>query len=433
MQEKNSYKSFTFYAESVLFSFALLYCCLYCGRLNLSLSITTIMAETSWTTAQIGILSSVLFWGYATGHLINGRLSELIGSRKLIITGVLVSVAMNLLISIQSNLWIMGVLFLINGYAQSMVFSPGLSQMSKWWPADKRGFSSGVVLGCAAFAQVVAWFAVLSSFKLAPQMGWRAAFRLPMLIMLVSVIVYYFLGKESPASVGLPEYTNKDSKDDLHELELSQKMQEKGKLYPYKYMLSQWKFLVWLAIIFITYICRYGLITWIPKYYVEIFGTNISDGIMGTVFLPLGMSIGCLTIPIITDKLCPKNRMPAVIISSAFAAVSVVIFQHMTPGIGASVLLFVVGFFVYSITGVGMAYATQIGGRVFSGTASGILDWAANMGGSIQALIFGFMLTSSGGWNNVFYFIIAGCIIICILSVIVSFGMNKERLTEKRG
>ena len=85
---QTEYKIFNTHAWIVLFAFSILYCFLYCGRQNLSFAMPVMMAEEGWTTLQLGILSSVQFWTYAIGHLINGRLSEIIGVNKMIIIGI---------------------------------------------------------------------------------------------------------------------------------------------------------------------------------------------------------------------------------------------------------------------------------------------------------------------------------------------------------
>ena len=140
---ESQYKLFRRNAWIVLLAFSILYCFLYCGRQNLSYAIPAMIEQEGWTALQLGILSSVQFWAYAFGHLVNGRLGEIIGANKLIISGMVLSAAMNLLIGFQSSLLVITILWGINGYVQSMLWSPGMSLIANWWPSDRRGFAVG--------------------------------------------------------------------------------------------------------------------------------------------------------------------------------------------------------------------------------------------------------------------------------------------------
>ena len=81
-------------------------------------------------------------------------------------------------------------------------------------------------------------------------------------------------------------------------------------------------------------------------------------------------------------------------------------FMNAEPGLLSASSLFMAGFFIYGINSLVWAFATDIGGRIFGGTATGILDCAAYVGASMQAVFFGTILTNSGNWNLVFLCIV---------------------------
>ena len=92
---ESQYRIFKRHSWIVLLAFSILYCFLYCGRQNLSFAMPAMMSEEGWTALQLGILSSVQFWTYAFGHLVNGRLGEIVGVNKLIVIGMVLSATMN--------------------------------------------------------------------------------------------------------------------------------------------------------------------------------------------------------------------------------------------------------------------------------------------------------------------------------------------------
>ena len=98
------YKKFKKWSWIVLLAFSIFYCFEYCGRQNLSYAMPAMMEEEGWTALQLGVLSSVQFWTYGLGHLVNGRLGEVFGVNRLIMAGMILSAAMNILIGFQSSL-----------------------------------------------------------------------------------------------------------------------------------------------------------------------------------------------------------------------------------------------------------------------------------------------------------------------------------------
>jgi sugar phosphate permease len=83
------------------------------------------------------------------------------------------------------------------------------------------------------------------------------------------------------------------------------------------------------------------------------------------------------------------------------------------------VLLFISGFCIYAINGIMFAYASDFGGRVFSGTCSGVLNFSAYLGAAVQAVVYGFVL-DNGGWGVVFISIAAFNALVAVLGIIGS-------------
>ena len=422
---ESEYKIYKKNSNLVLIMFSLLYCMLYCGRLNLSPALDPMETELGWSKMELGILSSVLFWTYGFGHLINGRLGEIFGIKKFIIIGAILSGVANIFIGFQSVFLVIAVLWGLNGYFQSMLWSPGIALISAWWPGNKRGFATGFANAFSGFGQAVAWAAVYLSFSLFPQFGWKSAFFFPVIPIFVMVIIFGLVVKNKPTDAGISEY-KEDAARAEHEDELKKVVEEKGKLYPYIHLFKQWRFDCWCLLIACSNVARYGLLTWIPMYFAQNLGVTVDGGLVGTVALPVGMGLGTLIVPWVTDKVCPNNRLPAVLICSLVAAGTVFIFPRLTSMALIAVMLFIAGFFIYAINGCVWAYASDIGGRVFGGTATGILDWAAYMGSAIQALYFGYVLDSTENWTFVFLCITVVCILIAVLAIIAGRGQNTK-------
>ena len=411
------YKKFKFNAWLYLLLFSLLYCAHYCSRLNIS-NVTT------FSEAELGILSSVLFWTYGIGHLVNGRLGEIVGIRRFIILSVLLSIIANIAmgISLGSSIVVMAIIWGFNGFFQSMAWSPGVSSLTAWWPGDKRGFATGFANAFSGCGDVGAKLMVVLGFVLFPTLGARSAFFVPIAFPALMLIIYIIFAKAGPKSVGLKDYEEEDADKAEKENEMAAIVKEKGVLYPYLHLLKNKLFLVWVFVVFASGLARYGLATWIPKYLTTM-GMKDTSSILTSIVLPIGMGIGTFIIPTLTDKYCPNNRLLAAVVSGIGAAACVVGFMFLKPEgfqlILMMVLLFFAGFFIYAINGVVWTFAADVGGRVFSSTAAGVLDFAAYMGAAIQATVFGFIL-GDGNWNILFISVAAFCFLIALVSALSS-------------
>ena len=103
MNNKSNCKRFNTYAWKMLLSFGFIYLFFYNGRQNINLVMTQMAEDFNSTTTAIGVISSSLFWCYAFGQLINGRLGAYFGHKKFMIIGIVMSTIMNILISFISS------------------------------------------------------------------------------------------------------------------------------------------------------------------------------------------------------------------------------------------------------------------------------------------------------------------------------------------
>lgn len=400
------------YAWLVLLSFGFMYLFFYNGRQNINLVMTQMAENLGSSTAALGVVSSALFWCYAFGQLINGRLGAFFGYKRFMTIGVIASTVLNVAISFQHSIPVITVLWGLNGFFQSMVWSNGLGVVNKWWPAKNRGFATGLTTFFSGMAQVTTYLSVLICLQLNPEWSWRAAFRFPLIPLLLSLIAFVCFFKNSPKDIGLSEL--EESKDDSN-AQLETLLKTKGYFYPYKLLFSEPKVIVLCFISAIAGIGRYGLLTWIPTYFTEELGLTIKDGIFSSILLPFGQACAMFIFPIITDKILKGKREPMLIIASFVTFFGMLIFPFIKQQIIASIMLFVLGVFAM-VTGVIWTIAGDIGGKVLSSTVIGIFDWAVYMGAAVQAMLFGFV-KDIFGWPAVFVIIGILYIVLLVLTI----------------
>lgn len=419
------FQKFKKYAWLMLLSFGLTYLFFYNGRQNINLVLPLMKQEFQSDLGTLGVVSSALFWCYAFGQLVSGRLGSYFGYKKLMIVGVAASAVLNVLISFQSELWLIAVLWGLNGFFQAMVWSNGIGVINKWWPKEKRGFASGLATAFSGVAQAVTYLTVNWCLILNPEWTWRAGFRFPIIPMVLILIAFILFFKEKPENVGLKPFEEADKSLDTTDAAMEKTLASKGFFYPYKLLFSEPKVLVFCLISAIAGIGRYGLLTWIPTYFTEELGLTLKDDMFTYIVLPLGQACAMFVFPFITDKLFKGKREPMLILASVVACIGLVCFPFFKTQLPATVMLFVVGVFSM-VTGVIWAIAGDMGGRALSSTVVGVLDWAVYMGAAIQASVFGFV-QEQFGWSAIF--ITIGCLYIVLLVLtLLARKMKMKRL-----
>ena len=413
MENTKNSKKFTKIAWLTLLSFGFTYLFFYNGRQNINLVMTQMAEDLNSTTAALGVVSSALFWCYAFGQLVNGRLGAIFGYKRFIIFGIIASALLNVVISFQHNITMIAILWGLNGFFQSMLWSNGLGVINKWWPKEKRGFSTGLATFFSGMAQVVTYLTILLCLELNPEWTWRAAFRLPMIPMVVMIIALVFFFYDSPEKAGFEPIKDEESERDFS---IENDVKKKGFIYPYKVLFSEPKVLIFCLISAIAGIGRYGLLTWVPTYFVENLGISIKEGIFSSILLPFGQACAMFIFPIITDKLLKGKREPMLIIASVITCLGMVIFPFIKEQYFASAMLFVLGVFAM-VTGVIWTIAGDIGGKAYSSTVVGIFDWAVYMGAALQASLFGFV-KDNFGWPSIFIIIAVLYVILLCLTLI---------------
>lgn len=134
---------------------------------------------------------------------------------------------------------------------------------------------------------------------------------------------------------------------------------------------------------------RYGLLVWVPVYFL---GTNLGGSPLGkwiSVGLPVGMALGALTSGWISDRFCGSRRSGVIALFMGLAALSAMAMFFLPPGHWFGLpLLFLCGFFAYGPQSTFWALAPDLLGRARTGTAVGVMNgFAYLMAGLGEPLI----------------------------------------------
>ena len=178
----------------------------YVLRTNMSIAGESIMAYLGLSKIQLGMVLSAFAWGYAIFQFPGGIFGDIVGSRRaLTIIAVLwgiLTLATGLVpgTTLVSTTFILttliGLRFLM-GVVQAPLFPVTCGgTIGNWFPVSGWAFpngltSTGVTLGAAATAPLIAW--------LMETMGWRASFILTAPLAFLIAGVWWWYARDDPA------------------------------------------------------------------------------------------------------------------------------------------------------------------------------------------------------------------------------------------
>ncbi len=403
--------TFKRWQNRIFFTLWITYASFYLGRLNFSVVLPQIMTDFGWTRADVGAIGTALFWSYAIGQFINGQLGDKFGARILITVGLTVSALMNLLFGFSQTLLAMIVIWSINGYAQSMGWSPTVKTLANWFQSSVRGKMSGLlgtsyILGGAISVALAGFIAV--------RVGWQATFFIPCALLLLSSIHWYVRIRNSP-----------ESADGKH------KEKYLGLRYTLKHSVGNRQvWLMGLGLFFVN-IMRYGFLTWAPTYLFETQGASIDKAAYSSVIFPIGGALGAVVAGYVTDRWFQSRRAPVAGISLILASVLAWSYRFAIPVDAwflGLITLAGIGFAVFGAHVLIVAAAPMdLGTCKAASSATGFIDGCGYIGAGLQGITTG-LLVDRWGWNAGFAFWIVSALLAAVIMLLL-WGYKPPRRT----
>ncbi len=112
------------YAVLLSITCAMIYGSSYIGRLNFSAALPYMLKDNLLTKAQAALVSGGYFFSYGIGQLVNGRLTDRSQPEYRIISGCIGAACANLLMPFSGSFILMPLLWISNGFFQSMLWTP---------------------------------------------------------------------------------------------------------------------------------------------------------------------------------------------------------------------------------------------------------------------------------------------------------------------
>ncbi|MGW7681700.1 MFS transporter [Kribbella sp. NPDC054772] len=394
----------------------------YTGRQAFGFAIPGIQAEFGWTKTTTGTISGIALWSYAIGQMVNGNLADKFGGRRLMALGAILSTTFCLLASFMHSFVGMALALAANGFVQAMGWAAGGRVISNWWSHHERGKSFGFYTLAAGCSSVLVYVTSTLTINAFGKDGWQWLFRLPVLLMLLGGVVFYLLARDTPAAAGVtpPPSFARDKDDVAYD---GPAVDDATSMQRYRTVLGITK--IWLTGISIGFqnAARYGLLVWVPVYFLGDKWKATDNAIWITVALPVGMAVGALVNGQVSDRLFGSRRDRPIMLFTLLGAVSSILMWVLQPGIGLGiVLLFLCGFFVYGPQSSFWALCPDLAGKVMAGTATGVVNFFAYLFAGAAEPLIGHIMESNGGDAGLIFPIVA---VSCTASALVASTIRR--------
>lgn len=289
----------------VLFLTWLLFAVYYLNRLNYSPVIPLIKADLDISNAGAGLLLAFFFLSYTIFQLPAGYLGDRLGPRKTLAAGAVISIIGNLIFSQVNGFALLAFGQLINGMGQAVGWSSAIKMVVNWFPKERRATAIGFFITCVTIGSSAG---IRMSGLIGDRLGWRASFIIPPLLMLCTLVVFWFVVRDNPIDKGHPDFAD--------ETALEQTVPEDFRLRIRLVLTNRTLWVVALVYFCFVYV-QFGCLVWIPTFLTERYAMSVNRASLLTslVLLP-----GILASPLcgfLSDRFFMGRRKPLIIIGMA--------------------------------------------------------------------------------------------------------------------
>ena len=398
----------------------LVYTISYLGKLNYSANITQVIDFYGITKTQAGTVPTFFFFSYGVGQVVNGVLCKKYNMKWMIFLSLLVSAIINLIIAVSTDFSIMKWLWLINGFALSVLWPTIVRQLSESLPKKVLGFSSVVMGTTVAAGTLIIYglssiYAAFDKFKLS---FYTAGFAV--IIVAVIWLVLYNRAVELAKEEKEQDVHTQESVSDKA-IENEQNREDRKLLFTSIYVLCFYAIGVNLI--------KDGLTTWVPSILKEEFFLSDSFSILLTLFMPILATFGNMGALRMHEKI-PDYVNHCVVVFGIMTIFIGVIIGSLTLELMFVMIigLVIVNYFASSLNSlITSIFPLFMRGKVNAGLFAGVLNGFCYVGSTISAYGLG-VIADNFGWSAVFYSLIGFCVVTFI--VWIGYACLKRYLRE---
>lgn len=398
----------TRFLHNPLFVFILLYLgymISYVDRAAISLALSHIGKDFNVGPAQLGVVLSAFYLGYAAMQIPGGWLADKFGSKRVVV----VSIALWSLFTVLTGLaWSLSALLVIRflfGLGEGGYPSSAMKGVAEIYPREQRPKMVGLMISSNYTGSFVAPLIIA---PLILWLGWRDVFLVIGLAGIVFAVFYALTVRRSVAVIedaALPRATTKVSVKELLRMPLI------------------WKIVV---VWFCLSLLNKGLDAWMPMYLLTVRGLDIKTVGMLVPLPFISASIATAMGGWLMTRYFDGKEKFLMMGSCVLTGVFVYgMYQAQTT---TQVIVFqtVAYFFKSFVFATAFALPTKILSQRLVGTGIGMVNFGGQLAGFVSPMVIGFLVEYTGSYNSAFLFLLGAVVVAALVSTSISAQKIRE-------
>jgi len=386
----------------ILYTVIIGYATYYLLRQNFSMAIPGMMDEFGYSKIELGWIITMWSIVYGFGKFINGFLSDRSNARVFMAVGLFLSAMVCFCMGFASSLWLIALLWMGNGWFQSMGWPPAARLVTHWYSPSELGMKWAL---CSSSHQIGgALISVLAGYLIV-HYGWRSAFYVPAVLAVVIAFFLYNRLRDRPQDLGFPPV--EEYKGDV--LHLDDSFEERVTVKDVIHQVLGNKLVWYMGFAnMCLYIPRMGIFVWAPTFLKEIKGTGLLDaGWQVGAFEIAGLAGGIMA-GWWSDKFFGGRRGPVGVFFLIGLALAIYGMWLIPAGYPLLDLLAIMlaGYLVYGPQILAGVASADFASKKAVGVANGFIGTLAYLGSAIAGVGIGYVVESYGWAGGFSLFIV---------------------------
>ena len=410
----------------------------YLTRKAFAVAKIELQKEEVWgiTKTTMGNIDLAYAVAYAIGQFIWGITADRVGTRRVVLTGMLISIIMAVVAGACTITILLGVVLFIQGLAQSTGWAPLTRNIGNFFGRQQRGrvmgfWCSNYAVGGLVASTYAGWAAQYFG-------DWRYAFWVPAATLLYIWILFIILQRDKPEdfSVDFPASVDDFSKtpdnpEDPNEAAAT----DAPVISPYRNPVV----IHLAAVYFFLKPTRYVILFWSPLYLNEKLGTGIAESGFLSGMFELAGPLGVICGGFLSDLVFRSRRMPVCVIFFFLLSILLFLFNGLPANrIALGMGLLGIGFLLFApdslISGTA---AIDFGTQKGSGTAAGLINGVGSIGAAVGTYLPALFTSDNNvtNWDLVFrtlacFVLAAGLLLIPLWNAVPKEAARSETIDD---
>jgi sugar phosphate permease len=357
---------------------------IYATRTILNPIMGDIQSEFGLSNAQLGLIMSIFFIGYAGLNIPSGIMGDKIGKKRVLVPGVILFGIFAAVTGMMPTFFLFMTSWLMVGIFQGFYYGPSYGLSSEAIPKHRITVGSAIINSGMAFGTSLGYY--ISSYSVHEfGMSWRSPFFIIAIPVVLVGLAMWWIVKDKPKTKAEKATQNNGQKLKL------------GELFKNRNLIAAY------ITIFSAIYAFFVVITWIPFYLEQERGISGGSVAFVSSLVPWAAIPGSIFFSWIADKM--GKRKPVLLVMmplSIIALVSIVFFDSMAVLYAA-----LIGYGIFgkiSTNPVLVAVIADNAPKHAYSTSFGVYNFIGMCGSILAPYITGYLTDITGSLNTGFYF-----------------------------